>query len=343
MAGFYELAVRPLLFKLPPEDAHRFAMTWLRLLQSVPELPSALRMVQRVNAPRQVFGVNFPNPVGLAAGFDKDAEALLAWDALGFGFIEVGTITARPQPGNPPPRCFRYPSRKALINRMGFNNCGADAVAARLHRLKPTNRWPRIPVGINIGKSKTTAIEDAPADYLHSFHALRPFADYFVLNVSSPNTPKLRSLQAPDALRGIIEPLMAANDSNIPVLVKIAPDLSDNDIDAVVALAEECGLAGLIATNTTLDHSSIAGMHDEQGGLSGAPLRERSTNVVRRISAATQLPVIGSGGIMDTDSALEKFAAGASLVQLYTGFIYAGPRLVPQIAGALQPAPTFKG
>lgn len=332
MGLIYEGLLRPLMFRMPPEEAHSFAMRSLRLMQVLPGIRTMLRRVQQVSAPCRVFGVNFPNPVGLAAGFDKDAEALPAWEALGFGFVEAGTITAHAQPGNPKPRCFRYPSHKALVNRMGFNNDGADAVAARLDRLKTSGRWPGIPVGINIGKSKVTPVEEAPADYLRSFQALRPFADYFVINVSSPNTPGLRSLQSPDALHKIIEPLLKANDSKIPILVKIAPDLALHDIDAVVALAEDSGISGLIATNTTLDHSAIANLHDEQGGLSGLPLRANSLRIVRHIAAQTHLPVIASGGVMDVEAANEKFEAGALLVQLYTGFIYAGPGLVPAIA-----------
>ncbi len=320
------------MFRMPPEEAHRFAMRWLKLMQGLPVVPAVLRMVQRISAPCQVFGLNFPNPVGLAAGFDKDAEALPAWEALGFGFVEVGTVTALPQPGNPPPRCFRYPTLKALVNRMGFNNEGADTVAARLDHLKQSGRWPGIPVGINIGKSKVTPVEDAPRDYLRSFQALAPYADYFVINVSSPNTPGLRTLQSPDALRAILHPLLEANDPAIPILVKIAPDLAEADIDAVVDLAEECGIAGLIATNTTLDHSALAGLADEQGGLSGLPLLEPSTRILRRITSRTSRPVIASGGVMDPAAAQAKFDAGAALVQIYTGFIYAGPRLVPAIA-----------
>lgn len=275
--------------------------------------------------------MTFPNPVGLAAGFDKNAEALPAWEMLGFGFIELGTVTARPQPGNPRPRCFRYPRQAALINRMGFNNDGADAIAGRLRRLRASGRWPRIPVGVNIGKSKVTPLGDAPSDYLHSFHTLREFADYVVINVSSPNTPGLRALQSVDALRPLLSALAAANTTALPLLVKIAPDLADQDIDAVTDLAAASGLHGLIATNTTLDHSAITGARDETGGLSGAPLATRSTDVVRRITGRSRLPVIGSGGVMDAADAQAKFDAGARLLQIYTGFIYAGPGLIRRI------------
>lgn len=335
MARWYELLVRPLLFRLGPEQAHGFAMFWLKILGAAAPVRRLAEQSLRRDSPVDCFGIRFPNPVGLAAGFDKDAEALPAWEALGFGFVEAGTITAKPQPGNPPPRLFRYPARKALVNRMGFNNEGADAVADRLHMLKDSGRWPRIPIGINIGKSKTTALKDAPADYVHSYRKLHPFADYFAVNVSSPNTPGLRSLQSVEMLEPLLSAIQDENAGTLPVLVKIAPDLEFNEIDAIARLAERLGLAGLIATNTTLDHSALDGEHDEQGGLSGSPLRDRSTDILRHLHNITPLPVIGSGGVMDADAAREKFDAGASLVQLYTGFIYRGPTLTREIVRAL--------
>ena len=284
---------------------------------------------------RTVFGVTFPNPVGLAAGFDKNAVALAAWEALGFGFAEVGTITARAQPGNPKPRIFRVPEIGGLINRLGFNNDGCDAIAARLQHLHAAGRWPRIPVGINIGKSKVTPLEEATSDYLLSFERLKNFGDYFVLNVSSPNTPGLRQLQDRAALDNLLGETQRRNVAGKPVLVKIAPDLEWPAIEEIIALAHEHRIAGLIATNTTIDHSSVPEACRTQGGLSGQPLRARATEVVRFITARTALPVVAVGGIFSADDALEKFDAGAALVQLYTGFIYEGPGLVRRICDAL--------
>ena len=314
---------------MPAEAAHNFAILALRLTPR-----SVLRGAfgPTPQKPVKLFGQTFPNAVGLAAGMDKNASALLAWEALGFGFIEAGTITALAQPGNPKPRCFRFPSQKALINRMGFNNAGASAVAARLARMKASGKWPRVPVGINIGKSKITPNEQAASDYATSYKLLLPFGDYFVVNVSSPNTPNLRALQDRDALAEIIRTLKRIN-NNKPLLVKIAPDLTDEALRDIAALAETEHLAGLIATNTTLDHSSVPGASDQQGGLSGAPLRQRSTEAVKILRSCTNLPIIASGGIMDAASTREKMDAGATLIQLYTGFVYNGPGLIREIMG----------
>jgi len=294
------------------------------------DLERHLRCPARRSCDR-VCGIRFPNPVGLAAGMDKNAVALPAWEALGFGFVEVGTITAKAQPGNPKPRVFRYPDLQALINRMGFNNDGADAVAARLDRLKQSGRWPRIPVGINLGKSKVTELSHAPADYLHSYRTLLPYGDYFVINVSSPNTPGLRELQEKDALASIVRTLRD-HDTSKPLFVKIAPDLENAQIDAILELVEAENLSGLIATNTTLDHSIIPSGRDQTGGLSGAPLRKRSDEVVRILCAGTKRPVIASGGIMSAEDARKRVEAGAALVQIYTGFVYRGPKLIREIA-----------
>ncbi len=283
---------------------------------------------------REVFGLSFPNAVGLAAGFDKNALVLPAWEGLGFGFAEVGTITARAQPGNPQPRLFRVPEICGVINRMGFNNDGADVVAARLAKLRGTPRWPRFPVGINIGKSKVTPLEEATADYLYSFSRLRDLGDYFVLNVSSPNTPGLRKLQDRGALAELFGAVQAANVSHKPMLVKIAPDLTWEAVDDVLSLVEEHKISGIIATNTTIDHSSVPENRRQTGGLSGRPLRARSTEIIRYITTHTKVPVIGVGGIFTGDDAKEKFDAGAVLVQLYTGFIYEGPALVSQCVRA---------
>ena len=313
---------------LPAEAAHNLAILGLRLTP-----PSLLRAAFGPTPPKptKLFGLTFPNPVGLAAGMDKNASALRAWEALGFGFIEVGTITALAQPGNPKPRCFRYPNQEALINRMGFNNAGASAVAKRLARQKASGKWPRVPVGINIGKSKLTPNEQAASDYATSYKLLLPFGDYFVVNVSSPNTPNLRALQDRDSLTEIIQALKRINNIK-PLLVKIAPDLADDAVRDIAALAETEHLAGIIATNTTLDHSSVPKDSDQQGGLSGGPLRHRSTEVLRILRSATKLPIIASGGIMDAASAHEKLDAGANLVQIYPGFVYNGPDLIRKIA-----------
>jgi dihydroorotate dehydrogenase len=289
---------------------------------------------QDAAAAREVFGLKFPNPVGLAAGFDKNALALPAWEGLGFGFAEVGTTTARAQPGNPKPRLFRVPELCGVINRMGFNNDGADVVARRLEKLRATRQWPGFPVGINLGKSKVTPLEEAAADYLYSFERLRDVGDYFVLNVSSPNTPGLRKLQDRAALAELFGVVQRANPGRKPLLVKIAPDLTWEAIDDVLALVAEHSLAGVIATNTTIDHSAVPAHRRETGGLSGRPLRARATEVIRHICAQTKVPVIGVGGIHGAEDALEKFDAGAALVQIYTGFIYEGPGLVRECARA---------
>jgi dihydroorotate dehydrogenase len=336
--SLYKSLIRPALFSFEPERVHHAAIAALRGFAYLPIHPK--------NDPalaREVFGIRFPNPIGLAAGFDKNAAVLPAWEKLGFGFAEAGTITAAGQPGNPKPRVFRLPAQEALINRMGFNNIGAEAVAVRLARLKASGRWPCFPVGLNIGKTKLTPIEEAAADYIFSFEKLFPFADYFVLNVSSPNTPGLRALQEANALGQLLAAVQKRNRELSPtprlrpVLLKIAPDLEFSAIEEIIGLAYQHGLAGLVATNTTLDHSSIPEGLRQEGGLSGAPLRARSTEIVRFITTkASSMPVVASGGIHDAASAMEKFDAGAALVQLYTGFIYEGPGLIGQINSALQ-------
>ena len=341
----YRRLLRPLLFSLDAETAHHLAMRLLRL-GGAGRLPRALLRavagVARTPDPalaRTVFGVRFPNPVGLAAGFDKDGVALRAWEALGFGFVEAGTLTAQAQPGNPRPRVFRVPAQRALINRLGFNNGGAAAAAARFARLRAAGRWPAVPVGINIGKSKVTALEQATADYVQALETLHPYGDYFVLNVSSPNTPGLRSLQGRDELDALLRAVQERNrtlPSPRPVLVKIAPDLPFGQIEEVLELAVRHGLAGIVATNTTIDHSSLPpSAPREQGGLSGAPLRARATEIVRFLAERTALPVIAVGGVADAGSAREKLDAGAALVQLYTGFVYGGPTLIPEICRGL--------
>jgi len=319
----YERVLQPLFFALDPETAHHFTLAILRCIG--PLLPK--RAIQR--SPISVFGLNFPHRAGLAAGLDKNGVALPAWEALGFAFVEVGTVTAKAQPGNPRPRIFRYPEQQALINRLGFNNDGADAIAERLTKLREYGRWPRIPIGINIGKSRATPLERAGEDYLYSLRKLRAHADYIALNVSSPNTPGLRELQQPEQLDGLLR-VITGELAGKPALIKIAPDLEYSALDELIAVCEQNAIAGIIATNTTLDHSAV--VSDEEGGLSGSPLREKSTVIVRHLRSKTHLPIIGCGGISDAESAREKIEAGAKLLQIYTGFVYRGPALIREMA-----------
>lgn len=324
----YRVLFGLLLRRLPAETAHTLGFGLIHLVGAVPPLRRVLARLLRVRDPAlrsTVFGVYFAAPLGLAAGFDKDARAVDAWDALGFGCVEVGTVTAHAQPGNPRPRMFRLPADRAVINRMGFNNHGAGAAADRLRSSRSG-----LPVGVNIGKTKMVAAGEATADYVHSARTLGPLADYLVVNVSSPNTPGLRELQAVAALRPLLRAVLAV--VSIPVLVKIAPDLSDADVDAVADLAVELGLAGIVATNTTVSRSGLrtgaAEVHAAgAGGLSGAPLAPRSLQVLRRLYArvGTELVLVSVGGIETAEDAWERITAGASLVQGYTGFIYAGP------------------
>jgi dihydroorotate dehydrogenase len=334
LASVYPRLIRPLLFRFDAERVHHFAMAFLHGLG--PSMQKLRRHEHREpSLEREVFGLKFPNPVGLAAGFDKNALVLPAWEGLGFGSAEIGTITAKAQPGNPKPRLFRVPEIQGIINRMGFNNDGAAAISERLASLKATPRWPQFPVGVNLGKSKVTPLEEATSDYLASFGLLRELGDYFVLNVSSRNTPGLRKLQDRAALGDLSGAVQAANTGQKPILVKIAPDLSWEAIDDVLALVEEHQISGIIATNTTIDHSSVPESKRETGGLSGVPVRARSTEVIRYITSKSKAPVIGVGGIFSAADAQEKFDAGAALVQLYSGFIYRGPALVKEICTAL--------
>jgi dihydroorotate dehydrogenase len=336
MKNLYEQFVRPLLFSLDAEIAHHLTMRLLSGASHFDVALRALRSFQPASKPKKLFGLNFPNPIGLAAGLDKNGVALPAWAALGFGFIEIGTVTAKAQPGNPKPRIFRLREQQALINRLGFNNDGADAIAQRLRALRASGRWPAVPVGINIGKSRTTPLEQATDDYLYSFRMLRDFADYITLNVSSPNTPGLRELQEPEKLSELLYAIgKEAGTAPKPLVVKISPDLSGAELKGILAVCEENGVSGIIATNTTLDHSSIAPQLDQAGGLSGAPLRDKSTALVREIAARSTIPVIASGGIFDAESAREKFQAGALLIQLYTGLVYRGPQLLREIMDRL--------
>jgi dihydroorotate dehydrogenase len=332
----YERFVRPLLFSMDAENAHHLTVKLLRTASHFNLALRALKSFQPSSKPKTVFGLNFPNPIGLAAGLDKNGVALPAWAALGFGFIEIGTVTAKAQPGNPKPRIFRLPAQQALINRLGFNNDGAYAIADRLRRLRHSQRWPAVPVGINIGKSRATPLEQATDDYLYSFRLLRDFADYITLNVSSPNTPGLRELQEPQKLSDLLRTIgKEVGATPKAVVVKISPDLSAAELKVILAVCAEHHVAGILATNTTLDHSLIPPRLDQEGGLSGAPLREKATTFVREIATQSTIPVIASGGICDAESAREKFQAGAQLIQLYTGLVYRGPRLLQEIVAAL--------
>jgi dihydroorotate dehydrogenase len=348
MGQLYERILRPVLFRIESERAHELAVDSMAFLGRIGPACRALEALARVSPssfrPVEAFGLRFPNAVGLAAGFDKNARAWPAAAALGFGHVEIGTVTAQAQPGNPRPRMFRYPRQEAVINRLGFNNEGSEAVASRLSRRAPAG-GRRIPLGINIGKSRAVDIDRATEDYLVSFGRLAGFADYVALNVSSPNTPGLRRLQDESRLRELLSAVTAANaarasspgKSRVPILLKIAPDLGFQEIDSVIGVAVEFGLDGLVATNTTLARSGAFSGAAEEGGLSGAPLRARSTEIIRYISRATdgKLPVIGVGGITDIMSAAEKLDAGAVLVQLYTGLIYRGPFFASRLAWAL--------
>jgi dihydroorotate dehydrogenase len=361
VGGVYRAAYRVALRRLPPEAAHAVGF-WL--IRAAAAVPGGTWVLRRLLAPRdpvlrvRALGLDFPGPLGLAAGFDKDGHGVAGLAALGFGFVEVGTVTARPQPGNAKPRMFRFPAERALVNRMGFNNAGAAALAARLRTLRGARSargapGPRPVVGVNIGKTKAVPDDAAIADYVTSARLVAEVADYVVVNVSSPNTPGLRDLQAADKLKPLLGAVRLALDEasprrRVPLLVKIAPDLADADIDAVADLALGLGLDGIIATNTTI---SRAGLHDSAavadagpGGMSGAPLRKRALEVLRRLHARTggRLVLIAAGGIESADDAYERLAAGATLLQAYTAFIYEGPlwphRLQAALAGRLREA-----
>jgi dihydroorotate dehydrogenase len=296
--------------------------------------------------PVELFGLKFPNPVGLAAGMDKHAEAVSVWPALGFGFAELGAATWLPQPGNPSPRVFRAVADEAIINRMGFNNLGAEVLAERLAACKSSGRWPDHPVGMNLGKSKVTPLEKAAGDYANSFRVLQPHLDFFVINVSSPNTPNLRQLQdkaALDEILAAVQEVQKDGPMQKPILVKVAPDLSFDALDEILALTGPRRIAGIIATNTTLARPETSDpvlrrIYAEAGGLSGRPLTARSTEVIRHLYRQTRgaLPIIGVGGISDATDAWEKIIAGASLLQLYTSLVFEGPGIVKAIVGGLR-------
>ncbi|HEY4952590.1 MAG TPA: quinone-dependent dihydroorotate dehydrogenase [Verrucomicrobiae bacterium] len=346
----YKKILRPLLFAQDAEAAHNFT---LEQLSRASQSPLACNLVQKFygapELPVELFGLKFPNPVGLAAGMDKFAVALPVWEKLGFGFCELGGVTWHPQPGNPSPRMFRAVADGAIVNRMGFNNPGAETLAQKLGQWKKLGRWPGHPVGINLGKSKITPLEKSADDYANSFRALRDLADFFVVNVSSPNTPGLRQLQDKSALDEILAAIQEQNKSQtpdsrpkIPILVKVAPDLSFEALDEILELTGPRQIAGIVATNTTIsrpptDDFPLQKIYSETGGLSGKPLRVRSTEIIRHIFRQTQgkLPVIGVGGIFTADDAWEKFTAGATLIQIYTGLVYEGPGLPKKIVSGL--------
>lgn len=341
---FYKTFLKPILFLFQPERAHQLTVGAFRLLLRIPLLNMLARSWYRLDDPkleRRFLGLHFRNPVGLAAGFDKDGKYLETMAALGFGFIEVGTSTPVGQAGNPQPRLFRLPQDEALINRMGFNNTGAAALAAQLRKKRPAG----LIVGGNIGKNKNTPNEQAIDDYRLAFEQLFPYVDYFVVNVSSPNTPDLRALQDREPLTRLLSDLHQLNHTQAapkPILLKIAPDLSNPQLDDILDIVQTTGIAGVIATNTTISRANLATPAAEletigAGGLSGKPVKDRSTEVIRYLhqKSGGQLFIIGVGGIASAEDALEKIAAGASLVQIYTGLIYEGPGLVKRIKRGL--------
>lgn len=338
--------IRKILFFFPPEAVHYFSMNSLKLLCAIPPFRWIIRKSftpTGENLSRDFLGLKFRNVVGLGAGFDKNARYLRELEALGFGFVEIGTVTPLGQAGNDKPRLFRLPEDQALINRMGFNNDGATVIAERLKKWREGNSNTKLIVGGNIGKNKVTPNEDAWKDYETCFKELHPYVDYFVVNVSSPNTPGLRALQGKESLRKILMHLQMINNGKAkskPILLKIAPDLSKEEIDDVIDLALEIKLDGLVACNTTISREGLVTPKEKieaigAGGLSGAPVRERATEVVRYINERTggQIPLIASGGIFTANDANEKLESGASLVQVWTGFIYVGPGIVKGIAG----------
>jgi dihydroorotate dehydrogenase len=347
MSWVYRNLMRPCLFTQNAEEIHDFTIKALGRVSRSPWLTEAMHsFFGAPDLPVSTMGLRFPNPVGLAAGMDKEAEAIHAWPAMGFGFTELGAVTWHAQPGNPSPRVFRAIPEQAIVNRMGFNNPGAEAVAARLQQWKSLGRWPAHPVGMNLGKSRITPLAQAADDYAKSLQVLLPHLDFFVVNVSSPNTPNLRELQdkaaLDDILRAMNEVMDASKTGRKPLLVKVAPDLTLEALDQILELLEPRRIAGLVATNTTISRPAssdeqVQRAYAETGGLSGRPLRDRSTAVIRHLYKQTKgsLPIIGVGGIFNADDAWEKIQAGACLVQVYTGMVYEGPGLASEIVNGL--------
>ncbi|MBN2667805.1 MAG: quinone-dependent dihydroorotate dehydrogenase [Bacteroidales bacterium] len=338
----YKILIKPFLFRFVPETAHKIVFTSLKLIQNL-NLNFLLKIIYHYKnneLEREVFGIKFPNPIGLAAGLDKDAEVFEALGNIGFGFVEIGTVTPKAQPGNPKPRAFRLIEDEGLINRMGFNNEGLEACVNRLKKRKS-----KIIIGGNIGKNKITPNEEAISDYEKGFNALFSWVDYFVVNVSSPNTPNLRALQDKEPLTKLLSHLMALNKQKSlpkPILLKIAPDLTNEQLDDIIEIVKTTGIDGIVATNTTIarNHLKTDSKIIENigaGGLSGKPLTKRSTEVIKYLHTKSNgsIPIIGVGGIHTPEDAIEKLEAGASLIQLYTGFIYEGPGIVKKINKSL--------
>ena len=365
MSWFYRHCVRTILFTQDSEKIHNRTLRALGWTSRHPDFRKAVeKFYGAPELPIELFGLKFPNPIGLAAGMDKYAAAVPIWGKLGFGFCELGGVTWHPQSGNPQPRMFRAVEDEALINRMGFNNPGAQALAEKLTEWRKLGCWPAHPVGVNLGKSKITPLEKAAEDYASSFHVLRGLADFFVVNVSSPNTPNLRQLQDKAALDEILAAIQEINvaasrksaadfsqsrsvgllrDAATPILVKIAPDLSFAALDEILELIKSRNISGIVATNTTVarpetSNSHLQKIYSEAGGLSGRPLRQRSNEIIRHIFKQTRgaLPIIGVGGVFDADDALAKIFAGASLVQIYTGLVYEGPGIAKNIVAGLR-------
>lgn len=356
MSWLYRNVVRPALFRKDAEVAHEFTISRLAWVSRHPSLCRLTHaFLGAPELPVEVLGLRFPNPIGLAAGMDKAGAAVPAWAALGFGFSELGGVTWHAQPGNPKPRVFRAIPEEAVVNRMGFNNGGAEAFAEQLKTWRTADLWPAHPVGVNLGKSKVTPLEKAAEDYASTFRVLRPLADFFVVNVSSPNTPNLRQLQDKTALSEILAALQEINlgqppspsspttSAPKPILVKVAPDLSFEALDEILELVIPRKLAGIVATNTTISRpesqvDSVRKVYGETGGLSGRPLRMRSTGVIRHLWRQTRgsLPIIGVGGISSVDDAWEKIVSGACLLQIYTGLVYEGPALTSRLVRGLQ-------
>lgn len=341
----YQYLLKPFFFLFPPERAHHLTLRLFKIGLSIPGVGALLNSLYRFRHPalqRELFGLTFENPVGLAAGFDKDGKHYHSMAKLGFGFLELGTVTPRPQSGNPQPRLFRLPEDEALINRMGFNN---DGVEALVQRLKQYGKPKGVLIGGNIGKNKTTSNEQAAEDYKICFEALFPYVDYFVVNVSSPNTPNLRALQDKEPLSRLLQLLQDLNHmhpSPKPILLKIAPDLTDGQLDDILEIVADTKIDGLIATNTTISRADLQTSEASvtamgAGGLSGQPVKERSTEVIRYLheKSSGQVKIIGVGGVAKPEDALEKLKAGASLVQVYTGLVYEGPGMVKRINQAI--------
>ncbi len=340
----YKSIVRPILFRYDPEKVHYFTFSLIRNLCKIPGVSSMFRGIYQVKDERlekQIFGLTFKNPVGLAAGFDKDAKLYNELSHFGFGFIEIGTITPKPQEGNPKKRLFRLKEDSGIINRMGFNNGGVEEAVERLKNPSSALRKAGVLIGGNIGKNKVTPNENATDDYVICFNALFDYVDYFVVNVSSPNTPNLRALQDKEPLTKLLltlQKLNLAKPKSKPILLKIAPDLSDDQLLDIIDIVKETKIEGVIATNTTISRDGLKSKNNKEvGGLSGKPLTKRSTEVIRFLAKKSKkaFPIIGVGGIHSAEDALEKLNAGADLVQLYTGFVYEGPQLIKDINKAV--------